>query len=123
MKQTISILNYPSSKFTVGNSDFVGNFHRNLACLFIIVIQKFAPAYHKEQGKHKPRDRSARCVFFFFLSFSAGLKVWLKVANLVILVVYKWWQNPCCGCYMWIPGLELDHDKYVPEQENMGSKL
>jgi hypothetical protein len=62
-------------------------------------------------------------VFFFFLSFSAGLKVWLKVANLVILVVYKWWQNPCCGCYMWIPGLELDHDKYVPEQENMGSKL
>lgn len=28
VKQTISILNYPSSKFTVGNSDFVGNFHR-----------------------------------------------------------------------------------------------
>lgn len=74
VKQTISILNYPSSKFTVGNSDFVGNFHRNLACLFIIVIQKFAPAYHKEQGKHKPRDRSARCVFFFFKVFQQGSK-------------------------------------------------
>ena len=119
VKQTISLLNYPSSKFTVSAvsiSELVGNFNSGLAAGYHCHTNS---RLHTAKNKANtnlgllPVSRSL-CGFFSRaqageFGHSGGPQVVAKPPG-------------CCGCHMWIR-LELDHDKYVPEQENMGTKL